>query len=168
MPKKHVRRKKQGKEHKRQQKKPHPLRRRIIKEQKVKEQKAAPKQQNVETKPSPKAQKAPEEQIPWVLDVSVYRSPTISKNPALRSVHGSLTFKLADGRELQNLVDLARALEEMADDVFFHHANIEKNDFSSWLRDVFDLDGLADAVRTASKPEMRERVYKHLLEEVMK
>lgn len=134
--------------------------RRIINKQRI-----PPQKQKIEQKPSPKAH---EEPMPWVLDVGIYRSPAVSKSHALRSVHGTLTFKLADGRELRNLVDLAAALEEMADDVFFHHANLEKNDFSSWLKDVFELEGLADAIRTASKPEMREKLYKHLMEEVMR
>ena len=94
--------------------------------------------------------------------------PKLLKNPTLRSVHGTLTFKVADGRELQNIIDLVRALEEMGDDAFFHHVSEEKNDFSSWLKDVFELEGLADGIRSASRPEMREKLYKHLLDEVMK
>ena len=79
-----------------------------------------------------------------------------------------MTFKVADGRELQNIIDLVRALEEMGDDAFFHHVSEEKNDFSSWLKDVFELEGLADGIRSASRPEMREKLYKHLLDEMMK
>ena len=94
--------------------------------------------------------------------------PKLLKNPTLRSVHGTLTFKVADGRELQNIIDLVRALEEMGDDAFFHHVSEEKNDFSSWLRDVFELEGLAYGIRSASRPEMREKLYKHLLDEMMK
>ena len=73
----------------------------------------------------------------------------LARNSSLRSVHGTLTFKLRDGKELSNLIELAHALEEMADETFFHHANIERNDFSSWIKEVFDLDGLAKEIKEA-------------------
>ncbi len=114
------------------------------------------------------AQKQPVKMDETLIAMALSRPKAISTNPTLRSVHGALTFRLRDGKELTNLVELARALEEMADETFFHHANGERNDFSSWVKDVFELDGLSDSIRTTSKTETGTKIYRHLLQEMMK
>jgi len=90
------------------------------------------------------------------------------KSGALRSVSGEHTFKLANGKELSNLLDLAHSFEEMADETFFHHSNDAKNDFSNWIRDIFELEDLSNSLRAASKEESKAKVYRHLLQELMR
>ena len=54
----------------------------------------------------------------------------------LADVHEDRRFRLADGNHVRNLRELDRALDDMRDEVFRHHVNDEKNDFSRWARDV--------------------------------
>ncbi|MFH0978798.1 MAG: DUF5752 family protein [Candidatus Woesearchaeota archaeon] len=56
-------------------------------------------------------------------------------------------FLLADGRRLNSLYDLIHALQDMPDDVFRHHVNDERNDFSNWVNDVFEEPELANELR---------------------
>ena len=53
-------------------------------------------------------------------------------------------FVVADGRKLKSLVDLAKALETMSEEVFKHHVNDLRNDFSNWVNDVFQDAGLSE------------------------
>ena len=53
-------------------------------------------------------------------------------------------FVVADGRKLKSLVDLAKALESMSEEVFRHHVNDIRNDFSNWVNDVFQDAGLSE------------------------
>ena len=76
-------------------------------------------------------------------------------------------FYLSDGRKLKNLFDLIEALENMSDDVFRHHVNEYKNDFSNWIRDVFQENDLADEVsRVESRIDTEVKLLKHLVKEL--
>ena len=52
-------------------------------------------------------------------------------------------FILADGSSLKNLRELAILLKSMPDHVFSHHVNDYKNDFASWIKDVYKNDSLS-------------------------
>lgn len=53
-------------------------------------------------------------------------------------------FVLKDGRILKDIKELADALEHMSDDVFSHHVNESKNDFSNWAKDILLEKELAE------------------------
>ena len=73
-------------------------------------------------------------------------------------------FKLIDGSELKNVLDLANALPTMSDDVFYSHANGGKNDFSNWVRDIYEDHELADRLSKCNGPSETElTVLRHLL-----
>jgi hypothetical protein len=57
------------------------------------------------------------------------------------------TFVLADGTKLRSLFDLMHALQDMTDDVFRHHVTEFRNDFSTWVHDVFREPKLAEELR---------------------
>lgn len=72
-------------------------------------------------------------------------------------------FVLQDGRKLKTVMELVDALETMNDDLFKFHANPEKNDFSNWLRDVFDERAFAEDLkkmqdRVAAQREIMKRI----------
>ncbi|MBS3152009.1 hypothetical protein J4230_01220 [Candidatus Woesearchaeota archaeon] len=56
-------------------------------------------------------------------------------------------FVLANGEKLKDLKDLMHALEKIPEDVFRHHVNDMRNDFSSWVKDVFRDDFLANELK---------------------
>ena len=53
-------------------------------------------------------------------------------------------FWVNNGPILKNMEELANALPDMAEDTFRHHVNNEKNDFSSWVRDIIGDAKLAN------------------------
>jgi hypothetical protein len=70
-----------------------------------------------------------------------------------------LHFWCNDGRVLRSLDDLDGALREMDDNVFSYHATEEKNDFSSWVGDVFGDDKLArDLGKSANRKQAAKAV----------
>ena len=77
-------------------------------------------------------------------------------------------FIVADGRKLKNILDLADALETMSSEVFKHHANDAKNDFSNWVKDVFEDHSLADDIsRAKDKLQAQVVVLRRLIKELM-
>jgi hypothetical protein len=76
-----------------------------------------------------------------------------SKEEAVRflaNVPPEKVFWCNDGRTLRNMVELGKALSSMTDKTFIYHANREKNDFVSWVRDVIGDIKLAAALQTAA------------------
>src|SRR3990167_6676677 len=77
-------------------------------------------------------------------------------------------FVVADGKKLKNVLELADALETMSEEIFRHHANEFKNDFSSWVRDVFYDHSLAEDIsRAKSKVETQIAILRRLVKELM-
>jgi hypothetical protein len=67
-------------------------------------------------------------------------------------------FVVSDGRIVKDFKELADALHDMSTDVFRHHVNDGKNDFSNWVRDVFGDAELAEdltGVRSQSEAEIK-------------
>ncbi len=56
-------------------------------------------------------------------------------------------FWLSDGRVIKNLNELAKALRTMGHQTFNYHANREKNDFSTWVRDIVGDASLAEKMK---------------------
>ncbi len=82
--------------------------------------------------------------------------------------HPSNHFFVSDGSVIKNVVELIDALEKMHEDTYKFHANEEKNDFSSWVKDVFGEHKLAENLKTAaSKAEAQLAVAKSLLNELL-
>jgi hypothetical protein len=78
-------------------------------------------------------------------------------------------FKLIDGSEIKNIFELAASLKNMSDDVFYYHANEHRNDFSNWVRDVFNQEGLAREISTCrNKTETEATILRSLVRECVK
>ena len=77
-------------------------------------------------------------------------------------------FVVADGRKLKNIIELADALETMSEEIFRHHVNEFKNDFSSWVKDVFYDHSLAeDLSRAKNRLETQIAILRRLVKELM-
>ena len=78
-------------------------------------------------------------------------------------------FWTADGRAIKNLFGLSRAFEEMSNEVYTYHANENKNDFSSWVQDVFGERRLAKRLgESRTKEQGQVAVLKHLVSTLTK
>ena len=77
-------------------------------------------------------------------------------------------FIVADGKKLKNIMELADALETMSEEIFRHHANEFKNDFSAWVKDVFYDHSLAeDITRAKNRLETQIAILRRLVKELM-
>ena len=77
-------------------------------------------------------------------------------------------FVVADGRKLKSIMELADALETMSEEIFRHHANEFRNDFSAWVKDVFYEHSLAEDISMAkNKLETQIAILRRLVKELM-
>ena len=77
-------------------------------------------------------------------------------------------FVVADGKKLKNIIELADALETMSEEIFRHHVNEAKNDFSNWVKDIFYDHSLAeDIARAKNRLETQIAILRRLVKELM-
>ena len=73
-------------------------------------------------------------------------------------------FVLSDGKVISSVKELALEIENVGDDVFYYHANEHKNDFSNWLKDVVDLEELAEVLKeTNNKSDFQLKLLKYVV-----
>lgn len=78
-------------------------------------------------------------------------------------------FVLKDGTRLRSLKELAFALGDMADEVFWHHVNEAGNDFANWVDGVFKDKELSDTLRgVKDKVHAQLGVLKHIVKKIAK
>ncbi len=68
-------------------------------------------------------------------------------------------FKLRSGGVIKNIPELKKAVKRMNKEVFSHHVNEHKNDFSNWIKDVFKDQKLANLLKQC---KTREKMYNTL------
>ena len=77
-------------------------------------------------------------------------------------------FVVADGRKLKNIIELADALETMSEEIFRYHANEFRNDFSTWVKDVFYDHSLAEDIsRAKDRLETQITILRRLVKELI-
>ena len=77
-------------------------------------------------------------------------------------------FIVADGKKLKNIIELADALETMSEEIFKHHVDEYKNDFSNWVKDVFYDHSLAEDIsRAKNRLETQIAILRRLVKELM-
>ncbi len=77
-------------------------------------------------------------------------------------------FVVADGRKLKNIIELADALETMSEEIFRHHVNEARNDFSTWVKNVFYDHSLAEDIsRAKNRLETQIAILRRLVKELM-
>ncbi len=67
----------------------------------------------------------------------------------LKQVNKEYAFILQDGRRLNSIAELKASLADMDDNIFSHHVNDQKNDFSNWIKDIHNDDKLASMLEDA-------------------
>jgi hypothetical protein len=78
---------------------------------------------------------------------------------ALSDTGGDKSFFCHDGCVSKNLHQLAECLSHMTENSYNHHVTALKNDFSTWIRNVFGDDKLAnDLTRCANPAEAAKAV----------
>ncbi len=77
----------------------------------------------------------------------------------LADVPEEYVFHCHDTCVFKNMRELRDGLSNMSEETYAYHANTEKNDFSTWVRDVIKDEKLAADLRSAkSKTEASYRV----------
>ena len=78
-------------------------------------------------------------------------------------------FHLHDGRKLQTLFELVDELETLSDEAFREYVNWERNDFATWINDVFELPSIAEELKHAdSRHDTQRTLLKHFARELKK
>jgi hypothetical protein len=65
----------------------------------------------------------------------------------LKDVPPEKSFWASNGWVIRNMEELPKALENMADETFTSHVNSDKNDFSTWIREVIGDKKLASIMQ---------------------
>ena len=72
-------------------------------------------------------------------------------------------FYLNNGKKLKNIAELMESLKDMDQDLFSFHVNEQRNDFASWVRDVFEEKELARRISRARYPSsMLKSIEKYI------
>lgn len=107
-------------------------------------------------------QHAKKQQPKAVAHVYIYKKE-LGKAPETQS------FVLKDGRKLKTMYELIDELETMPDETFREHVNEWKNDFATWIKDVFQAPNLADEIRhIQNRIETQRHLLKHFVRELKK
>ncbi|MDD9954219.1 MAG: hypothetical protein OXR66_07855 [Candidatus Woesearchaeota archaeon] len=80
-----------------------------------------------------------------------------------REVPDHQYFILANGKPVKHVAELASLLDQLEEHVFDHHVTPDKNDFHSWVKDVFaDVQLARKIAGVGSKKRLQLVIYKHL------
>ncbi|MBN1544851.1 hypothetical protein JW898_05320 [Candidatus Woesearchaeota archaeon] len=93
------------------------------------------------------------------------------KLKAAKAAKGSVTdippekyFILRSGTPIKSIEELALMLDSISDEDFSFHVNVQKNDFSNWLKDVFGRADLADMLGPVKdRKESQIVLLKHMV-----
>ncbi|MGV8161768.1 MAG: DUF5752 family protein [Candidatus Nanoarchaeia archaeon] len=78
-------------------------------------------------------------------------------------------FVFCNGKPVKNVKELADALETLEDDVFNHHVTFDRNDFATWIKDIFKDAELANKLADVKdKGNTRIILYKHIVDNLEK
>ena len=68
------------------------------------------------------------------------------------------SFWSSDGSVFKNYAELSAGLRKMHKDTFSHHCNESKNDFHSWVKNVFGDVRLARQMKAAKSKTQLQRI----------
>jgi hypothetical protein len=67
-------------------------------------------------------------------------------------------FILSTGQKIKDVAELKDTLKNMNNETFNYHVNADRNDFATWVRDVFKEYELAHKIRAATSKDELENV----------
>jgi len=77
-------------------------------------------------------------------------------------------FHLKEGGVIKSLSELIETLKRLDDNIYREHVNFDKNDFSNWIRGVFELDELAEKIKHSSRIDAIRILSEELTEKTEK
>ena len=87
----------------------------------------------------------------------------ITETTVKRDAPENSYFILCNGKPVKNIKELADIMEEIEDEIFNHHVTPDKNDFATWVKDIFkDIELAEKLAGIKDKKHMQLVVYKHI------
>ena len=94
----------------------------------------------------------------------VGKKKAVIRKDILKNANADHYFFVNDGTVLRNVLDLSKQLDKMADEVFEHHVNGMRNDFSNWIKYVFKEEKLAEELlKTTNKDKTQIILLKYVI-----
>jgi hypothetical protein len=118
----------------------------------------------VATGPGTEAKTASKPESKAAVKTTINAKPKAQTEKYLAKVPEAYVFWCHDGQIFRDIEDLINGFDLMSDDIFFFHANDEKNDFSCWIADIIGDSDLAEEVkqtktRHQAKKATQQRYY---------
>ena len=93
------------------------------------------------------------------------KAPKKRSTKLREKVPAEYVFYCQNGSTFSDIDELVAGLLNMTDEIYTYHSNMEKHDFSNWIRDVIRDEELADElVRAVSRLEAAEHISARLNE----
>jgi len=87
----------------------------------------------------------------------------VQQNNLKRDAPAENYFVLCNGMPVKNVKELADLMDQIEDHVFNHHVRPDQNDFSKWVKEIFNDVELAEKMAGAKdKKHMQLVIYKHI------
>jgi len=78
-------------------------------------------------------------------------------------------FYFVNGHRVKNVKELAEIMDQIEQEVFDYHVNLEKNDFYNWVKHVFNDVELAEKLVGVTGPKhLQFTIYKHVADKALK
>ncbi len=109
------------------------------------------------------AKKSPAKKKPVKKKASKNTSKKVQRPLTTRNASPDKVFVLVNGHRLKNVKELADIMEKLEDYVFEHHVTEDRNDFATWLKDVFrDIDLAKEVAGCKDKKHIQLVLYRHI------
>ncbi|MGM5482097.1 MAG: hypothetical protein ACQESF_01415 [Nanobdellota archaeon] len=84
-----------------------------------------------------------------------------------RRVPEDKRFVLSNGQVIGSLKELALSVDEMGDEVFSYHVSEDRNDFSSWVKEVLKEKDLAEELmKTKQRTDFQIKLLKFIVKKL--
>ena len=77
----------------------------------------------------------------------LHKDSKMKKHRKVQEASEDKAFFMCNGASVRSVSQLLQALKDSGDDVFLHHVNDGKNDFSQWITDVLHDKTLASSLK---------------------